>query len=605
MSLVSGLRSAVCGLALLAGLAAAEPAWNPYPGAAKPWLQEALAAGAKGDGKANDTGALIGAIKARDSGCLLLGEGTFLIIDALPADCWVRGAGPGKTVLRLVPPFGKTGPPRNSSAAIALSSRLEGLTVEVATRSASQAAVVVGGGASLVDVVLRSIEGSGHCGLLVKGDRDPEKDGAAALVRLERVRIEGFPVGVRIEGQPSLLVAEGLELKGQGEAGLRLDGGCAALRGLKTEGCPLAVDASAADCSLVLDGAEVQGGAGVKAGGAVWVRRLKASGGALTGTGAPTGNEVPEWASRSLGRGGKGLDLPVREPPKAEIPADGWARITDYKPAEAKLIQWGQARPVSDWAPALQQAIDSGKPGVLLPPGQNYAILGAVQVRGKVQVIAGLGNGLYQVVHGSGRMYQGELVIADGAGPVEIRDLSLHLANITIRHQARRPLVLRDVSGGWYQGDDGAGELFATGTGLESMAIGQGQQAWLRAASLIHHDAPLLRNRGTVWALGLRGNHWNTLVLNEAGARAEILGGLAIATSYRPKDPLLVVAPGSQLSGSFAEWPWFEIPYTRLAADPAGTVLIKRGEAPLRGNDSEEEGLKRVPGSVLPFVALP
>lgn len=247
----------------------------------------------------------------------------------------------------------------------------------------------------------------------------------------------------------------------------------------------------------------------------VLVREVESSGErALDVPGAPSTARLAAWASTRFPANAQPLGLSVDDIPEpvsnplllnplvSAGGSTGVALLTDYQPTMTTVVSWGKPVPIADWTSAMQQAIDSGKPIVVLPPGRRYFMQGEVIVRGAVRLIDCLRGGLHEIFHGSGTSYRCTWVIADGAGPVELRGLRFAKANCTVAQRSSRTLVLRDLSGGTYAG--AMGTVHVIDSNVEGMEIATGQRAFLHGVCLENGQRTLITNHGgDLWGLGI------------------------------------------------------------------------------------------------------
>jgi len=606
------MKSILLFLALSTAASNAETTPLLFPGAAAPYVQNLGDIRSASTGKGgNDWGNFRNAFSARGVGLVFVPAGNYTINSTTGVNGILRGEGPDKTVIRLNPPS-TTGKPGTDKTAfkLAAGTRVEHLTIEVNSSAPEVCGLYIEGGAELVDVVIRSVNGQGSAGIIIGSDDRQEKDSLGApYAWLKDVKVVGFPIGILARGTATLLTAEHLVLEGQSEAGVKADGACVTLRSMTAKGASPAIVGDE-DSLVVVDTAECEGQGGatgkaaIKSLGAVRVRDLKTTGfaKALDLQGAPSESIIQDWSSKDLAvrGGGNGQSIARKEAPVSpEFPFDQWLEVAAADAPDVTTILWGRGQKHPDFSVALQKACGTGKPVVFFRPGQKYGFFGAATIPSSVRVVDGLFGGFFEVFHGSGTRYSGEIVVGDGKESLEIRNLSGKKANLTIRHTGSRPLVLKSVDDFTYEGSDGAGPVFMESCSPFRITLGKGQELQAMSLNMSSGNGPLIVNRGgTARILGLRSNRWTSLVDNQSGAKTEVLGAMVIASTMRPKDPLFVVAPGSTLSASLAEWSVFEVPYERLVCDGSGKVLLKRGEAPIRkgetGSDSE-----RVNGTVL------
>ena len=552
-------------------------------------------------GSGADDDALRSATHAKGVGLIRLQAGTYTINSALELPVPLYGAGVGKTILHYAEPTKprqvRKGEPTTPTAVVLVKGgAMQELTIEVAWPDAI--AVKVATGSSLRDVAVRG-PASGT-GIVV-----------SARFWAEHVRIDGFARGLLVSDQLALAVGDGISCTGQVEAGVVVEAGTLSLRHLSANGSGAAIDARTGTLTTVL-GAEVVGmpvfrGA---AGAAAALSDISTTGStAIEALGAPAGSKVDWWATQSQPAAARPLGLPIDEPsspipdPLLDGSSDGVALLTDYQPVPATVVSWGKPIPMNDWGPALQQAIDSGKPVVVLPPGKHYFMQGEVIIRGKVRLIDGLGGGLHEIYHGSGDLYRCALVLGDGNSDcVELRGLHLGKANCTIEQRSTRALLLRDVRGATYRGT-GTGPLHAVNCDFESMTFAAGQHAWLRAVEIRSGRGTALTNAGAdVWGLGVSTWHWTT-VIDALGGRSELLGSLVCAGTLRPKEPLVRCGTGAEAAFGGAEVSEFSAPYDRLLVDAAGAVMVARGAFAFGSAVGDSvPGLEQAPGSLIPLL---
>ncbi len=545
--------------------------------------------------------ALREALHTHAVGLIRLSAGSYTISESVVLTVPLRGAGQAQTTIHYVAPAVDRPPRRDAPsvpAAIALRSKgsLSGLTIAV--ERPESIGVLVEREGSLSDVALTG--GGTGTGLQLGG-----------RLWAERVRIDGFAVGCQVSAPLAQLVAENLTCSGQAKASIALDAGSVAIRRLTAAGTGAAVVGARGTLTTLVE-ATVSGMPVFRgeAGAGAALQRITATGcpAAVVAPGAPPTAQMSNWNSQSVPQAAQPLGLSVADTPAhmsnplVDGGADPVALLTDYQPTTATVVSWGKPVQIQDWTLALQQAIDSGKPVVVLPPGHRYFIQGEVVVRGAVRLIDGLGGGLHEIYHGSGLLYRCTITVGEGtASVVELRGLHLDKSNCTIAQRSARTLVLRQIEGGSYVGQ--AGILHAVDSALDSIDLAPGQQAYLRAVELRSGRRGGLANAGAeLWALGLSSWHWTTL-LDATGGRSELLGTLVMAGSLRPKDPLLRVAAGASAALGALEVSEFSAPYTQLLVDGAGAELTARGAfAQGLARSETEPGLEQAPGSLIPLL---
>ncbi len=545
----------------------------------------------KVDGKSLAT-----ALNGRNVSVIVLPAGTITLSGPIDIADALVGQGRGKTILRITPGMAKKALPGSPKYGIRLQpgARLEGVTLEITGPAENATGVSLGNGSSLID---SEVKGGTDLDVGVRvSEGASDEDEAPTHVRayIQDVQIEGFNVGIGASGSACILTAERLSLSGQKNVGAEFNGACGALRKLSVTGSA-AVDIRPGGV-VAIDSATCNSGAApttrpaIVNEGAVQIRNLKAIGFASGVTGGPAGPELARFDAPRPKAPVSAAPLEVADVPDAFVPSDqDWANGASGKTEEFTVMGWGKPGIMNNEIPAIQQIAGTGKPAIYLPSAAAHPLFGQLKLPGSLRLLDGMRGMAHQVYHGSGPMYTASIEIADDGAPLEIRDFRFDLANVTILHTGKRALVLRRVSGFKYVAKPGAGTLFLVDCSPESLVLAEKQSCWARSLNMISSRETLVTDKGgSFWALGFCSSRWQTLVQGEMGSTIEIVGGLAVARSWRPKEPMFKLSNEGHLSAFLGEQPGSPIAYERLLTDEAGKVLIRRNDLPLRSAGSED-----------------
>ncbi len=618
---------------ILSGLAAGEA----------PWLLPADATtgdvvrdfGAKGDGLADDTAAIQAAL-SDGKRIVYLPPGTYCISATLrwgPGEKrqTLQGAGPEHTRLRLIdraPGFTDPAKPRamiwtGTAPAQRFRNGLRSLTIETGAGNpgAIGAQFITSNQGGISDVVFRSGAPTGPIGLDL-GYSDEQ-----GPILVQRVRIEGFAVGIDLKGSVNSATFEHISLAGQSEVGLRNRGQCISIRGLDSDNRVTALDNGDTWSTATLLDSRLRGGsADVPAiinAGVLFARRVDTAGygpaiAERNGPGHGPGL-VREYTSQPVQAlfptaPARSLDLPVEETPTAPWPAVGdWISITAFAPRKLDLPgrtnadgsaakgEAGRPRTVTDWSLAFQQAIDSGKPVVYIPNG-TYEMHGAVEIRGAVRRIIGFESEF-------GRWGQLELSTGATTGPVRVERFDWMYNHLVINHRGSHALTLATVIKGCEYGRmvkvANSGDLFFEDVSLHpggSIELqggrtfarqlntegGNRQPAMGTRDSIDEGEVENLLNRGgQLWILGLKTENDATLISTIAGGKTEVVGGLCYANkAYRPEKQWFV-SIDSDLSFTLGENVMRNAPFDPVVERRAGeTRVYPKGRQVVRGSGS-------------------
>lgn len=541
------LRSLLLALLLIA------PAWaEPLP--ADSGALDVRAFGAKGDGKTDDTAALLAAIAASgaDTGrafwqdrTVYLPDGVYLVSATLEKRYAGGGYGSGLllmgqsqsgTVIRLMdgaPGFADPGRPR--AVVYTASKHLDGtptgggkdypglgegndaylnsiedLTIDVGAMNPGAVGIdyLANNIGAIRDVTLRAPAGSGVTGLSML-----RKWPGPALI--QRLSIDGFAVGIDVAHTQYGLTFEHIRLSGQGVAGLRNTRNALAVRGLHVTGGAPPVVNRAPGGLVAIDGGTL--GGAVDNAGTLVLRGVAVGGeeryGVLTGADGWQDQARPDWA------------MTPQDTPVHRSRPDRWANA-------AKFGAVGDG--ATDATAGLRRAFASGAATIYLPTG-TYLISDAVEVPASVRRIVGM-NSTIRPMTPRARSFartSGMLRVLTGGRPLEIGRLAFDNTNgglqVAIEAAGPRDVVVRDVvSAGVTLLDRKAagGAVFIEDVCCGRIALAGPAPVFARQLDTEGAGVRILNDGAPLWILGLKTEGAGVVVDNRGGARTEVFGGL-------------------------------------------------------------------------------
>jgi hypothetical protein len=387
------------------------------------------------------------------------------------------------------------------------------------------------------DVIIRSGDGQGKVGLSMN-----RAWAGPGLVK--NVTIEGFEVGISLGNQHYQygMTFEHIVLNNQKTIGFLVDNNVAAIRKLTSNNrVPvLQVNGEYAlitllDCLFKNDSLD---SVAIHNRGNLIVRNLQCDGYGTVINSQHKGNEskVPGGKNARIAEyfssppqtlfsvnEPKTLNLPVEETPEYTNPnfAD-WANVTKFG-----------ATPNNDSdddAPAIQKAIDSGKPVVYLPNG-IYHLKQTVIIRGNVRKIIGF----QSAIERKGEFSPLIRFTRTGQNPTILEHL--WMASGIIEHASSGSLSLQHCDHGGYHTTENNGKTFIEDTIGSNYRINGPHRFWGRQVNSEFNPNPLLvNNGGTMWILNLK-TEGAVTAIRSINARTELLGGLIYPLSHvRGKD---------------------------------------------------------------------
>jgi len=587
---------AFAALLMLAAPAAAQPCRAPscvqeYP--ADAGVINVQDYGAKGDGRTDDTAALLAAIAASggDTGreiwhdrLVFLPAGTYVVSGTLlkrygdgrfASGMILVGSAVDRTVIKLAdhaPGFGDPAAPRavvmTTSKHIdtgggrdyagkgegndAYENFVENLTIDVGAGNPGAVAIdyLANNIGAVRDVQLRALRGSGATGIAML-----RKWPGPALI--QRVAVQGFDVGIDIANTEYGVTLSQIRLTGQRNAGLRNAGNVVSAEALDIEGGDGPAVVNSLPGGLVMFTAaslEARDGPAIENKGTLVLRDSKVIGGSMLaalGDGRRNG-----WLSGS----GQWRDLAAAwtlpHPTAPLVPAGPLARWMQVRPPPADDAQR------EDAADRLQAALRSGASTLYLPHG-TYWVSHALDIPPSIHRILGM-NATIRVLPQRRADFTrtgGILRIVEPGGPLAIDRLAFDNADagpqVAVELRSDRTLVLRDIIGNGVTTLDrqpGGGAAFVEDTCCGLLHVAGPRPVVARQLNSEGGGVRVVNSGAPLAVIGIKTERFCTVVQTEAHGRTEILGGLlyVVVPPTRPDMPAFVTRD-AELSATFAE----------------------------------------------------
>lgn len=571
--------------------------------------------GAKGDGRADDTQAILKALTAsgEDTGpnfwqdrLVYLPNGTYKVSDTLlkrykggafASGLSLIGESREHTIIRLIDHAPGFNDPQHPKAVVYTSSKLiggnatgggkdyagkgegndaymnfvENLTVEIGNGNPGAVGIdFLGNNLDAIrDVTLHAPSGSGAIGLSMT-----RKWPGPSLV--SGLSVEGFAVGMATAQTEYGLTFDHIKLRGQGQAAIRNEQNSLAIRDLDLED-PNPVILNAGDKGfLALEGGHLGGvepAALFRNEGFVTLRNVAMGQGQVSGVlhGQDwQAGTVPAWVTAMA-------DAPA--PPKAAL--DQWA----------SPIRFGaKGDPDQDATQALRDVFASGAAVIYLPHG-TYAISDAIEIPATVQRIVGM-NSTIRVLPKRQPAFQrtaGMVRVSSAGNPLIIERLAFDNTNqgdqLAVEQSGARTLVLRDVVSagtGLLDRKASGGQVF-----LEDVCCGKisvaGPQPVMARQFDTEGSGVRITNRGAPLSiLGLKTEGVNIVLDNGAGGHADLFGGLLYVVRDGADNTIAAFHnTDSWLAASFVEESLRPASRYQLYIGPAGGA--QRANVPVTG----------------------
>ncbi len=492
------------------------------------------------------------------------------------------GAGEDKAVVA----YGKSG--FNNRKAV---NALRNLTVDTGKGNAGAVAVDFTGAnvAQIRNVTLRSGDGSGSAGLLMK--RPP------VIGYHSDITVEGFDYGmVSRVGHATAPIFEWVTLRGQNRAGVLLeeqgdDGqghgqATLAMRHVRSEGAAPAAQLKVDGGHLVLLDSQLSTTGTAPAvdlkQGQLFLANVTTNAKVAVEThdedALKSNGEVKLYVSGQTVAGD--TDTKLARMAVQEAPTDSWPQSPDEWATPAQF--GAKADGVTDDTPAIQAALNSGKPYVFLTQG-NYVTSAPVKIPASVRHINGMFRYNSKLEFEVSENSDAPLIFSDTFGS-------------DVRHDAKRPLLLDMAMAQYSNTRKAAGSTLYLLNGSYPSVKRNPAKVNVFAWSLNNEGKglPVVFDRTRTWVLGMKTERGP--VLNATGgSRVEIYGA---TIGVRPGTPAIRVE-NSQLvliaNSSAGDWPSDKIAIEEVQGGKE--TQIKVSELPLRekGATKEETPLRIIP----------
>ena len=556
--------------------------------------------GAAGDGRHDDTAAILRAIAASggDTGTtfwqdrvVYLPNGTYLVSAPLlkryadgrfGSGLFLVGQSQAGTVIRLADHAPGYGDPARPRAVVFTSSKLlagtptgggkdytrlgegndaymnfvEDLTIEIGAGDPGAIGIdyLANNTAAIRNVTLRAATGSGAVGLSLT-----RKWPGPAFI--DHLTVEGFAIGLSAAQTEYGVTFDHLRLTGQRETALRNDQNVLSIRDLEIKGPAPAIVNAGEKGFLAIDGGTLQvteggGRTAIANAGFIALRGVHIVGaspgdglpqsGALTGVlgrdGHWTQASVPAW-----------LPKPAEPPAPPSVKAEAWANAAKFG---------ALAEPGRDAAEGLRRAFASGAAVVYLPHG-TYALGSAVEIPPTLRRLVGMNSTIKVLLPRNPRLSRadGLLRILSGGPSLSIENLAIDNSNlgqqVGIEVAGPREVSIRDVVSAGVAVLDrkaGGGRVFLDDSCCGTMTIAGPQPVIARQFDTEGGGVRIVNRGAPLSILGLKTEGVSTILDNRDGARADIFGGLV----YMVHDDKGTTLPafrnaGSRLAAAFAE----------------------------------------------------
>lgn len=522
--------------------------------------------GAVGNGVADDTDAINAALNAGrldDDGNMnqpspddyngrtrfvYLPPGTYRVSNRLR---WVgccltmRGAGPGRTVIKLVddaPGYGDRNAPRavveTQSGNESFRQYVMDMTVDTGRGNPGAIGVnyVSSNMGALRNVRIRSGDGRGYAGV----GMDRAWTGPALV---KDVAIDGFDYGVTIGPGEYGPVFEGVTISNHRLAGIRSTFGAPSIRHLVASGQGPGFLGTGAPNFVALDDSVMihrgqharRADPAISSVGDLFVRDLLTVGygNAVTVRGSSrAGTRVDEFASNVFTPTGagqaRGLDLPVKETPQVRggAPAQ-WFRFPDG-------ADYGNLRRLQQY---VDQMAASGQDTLYFPFDQYFSYNEvAVDVPAGINRIIGYSSTINS--DSAGTNGGGLRLVVDAASPVPLV-IEQFGYGVKIDHRGPRSVAIKHGSYRYIDGG-GTGDVFFEDVGGPPLTVTTPKNIWARQLNIesIGSRRTKFDNRAArAWILGFKTEGAGGIFKVSGNARTELLGGFMLPNLAEPEIP--------------------------------------------------------------------
>jgi hypothetical protein len=370
---------------------------------------------------------------------------------------------------------------------------------------------------------------------------------------IKNLTVTGFATGISMRGQSQYgMTFDNIILSHQTSYGIDDASNTMSIEGLTSSNTVPVFNGETTTAHLALLNGTFTGGAAastaVTGTASVYARNLKTTGyGTVIGTIAGTGSTpklVAEYESPATVKGfaaniGGSVQLPIEETPDFND-----TTLADWVNAATGTVTGG------DYRASIQAAIDLGKPVVYLPQG-SYAVSNTIHLHGGVEKFCGC---CAILTEGTGFPAGAPLIQYDG-GTVPFVDVQNLRINGTVEDNGSGDLVFENTQFSSYSNTaSGLGALFLEDAGSGEVSINFPQYVWARQLNIEGLSTTFIDNKGgTVWIFGYKTENSaasGSVLVNESGGFAELLGGYFYITSGNPTVPMILNSHSS-LSANF------------------------------------------------------
>lgn len=394
----------------------------------------------------------------------------------------------------------------------------------------------------IYDVIIKSSDpnSAGHTGLAM--NRYWPGPGI-----IKNITIEGFDYGIAMLNHKQYgMTFEHVTLKNQKKYGVRIEKNTASIRDLKSDNSVPAVFCEATDSHITLIDAKLKGGApnevAIDINGKFYGRNITISGYGKSIEDRTENNEdrtadfVKEYSNFGIFKKyneaiNGAIRLPIKETPEFH---------TD------DLSQWaGVDNSASDDLPAIEAAINSGKPIVYLPRG-SYYVSNTIAIKGNVRKFVGLNAYIDKT---SNFPEDAPLIRFDG-GEGDFTILQNIRLQGDIEHNSSKTLAVVNFEfprgARYYNTPKGTGDLFFEDVLGRVTRINHPQNVWVRQLNSEFAKGTFFYNKGgTVWLFGYKTEgKKGTLIYNDRGT-IELWGGFFYSNNGEPLNNMIVNDNGS------------------------------------------------------------
>ncbi|MBV6644502.1 MAG: fibronectin type III domain-containing protein [Cyclobacteriaceae bacterium] len=437
------------------------------------------------------------------------------------------------------------------------------------------------------NVLIKSTTSVGKIGL----DLGFSQDNGPLLIK--GVTIEGFDIGISIDGVVNSITLKDINLTGQNNTALLNNNQVVSIENLNVTGDVVGILNQGAAMLAIINSTftgtgAASGIAAISNSNGLFARDITTTGylQAVDNSGAGTGiltadQNITEFSSHEVlslfSSPSQSLNLPIKQAPEIALAdTSDWVSLTDFAPVDTTI----GSTTFTNWAPALQQAIDAGKSTVFLPAG-SYKMVGDVFVRGDVERIIGMETKVER--QGSDFM---RLVVEEGSSPnVLIERFNAIGARIRVVQSSSRTLIVKSMECG-VDVEPFSGDVFIEDVVDSDIVVEQGNHVWARQLDMESSTNTKVVNRGAdVWVLGLKTEQDANICETTQNGRTEIIGGLIFANGRDiPEKIMFDIEEGSQVSFSIGEFVLREQPFNTVRETRDGfTRFLTADDTPGRG----------------------